>query len=181
MEQALGFDAARQRALVARGQDGDKIALAELYDTTFPIIYRWAMSATRNREEAEDITAETFERALRGLSRFESGDVPIVVWLLRIAQNVAREYQQKRVRHRAVDIENLEIGTLPSTPGVETPGDLHALIAHLTPAQREVLVLRLAGLKLREIAELRGSAEGTVKALQFAAIRNLRKVMSHEQ
>lgn len=174
----LGFDAGRQAVLIARGQRGDKVALGQLYDETFPFVYRWAMAATHNREDAEDITAETYERALRALSRYESRDIPITAWLVRIAQNVEREQRNKKARWRVVDIAQCEVDGFPAPDTATGLGlEINALLSALTPAQREVLSLRLAGLKVREIAELQGRAEGTVKALQFAAIRNMRRAV----
>jgi RNA polymerase sigma-70 factor (ECF subfamily) len=174
----VGFDALRQAALVAKSQSGDKVALGQLYDETFPVVYRWAMAVTHNREDAEDITAETFERALRALDRFESRDVPITAWRLRIAQYVTREHRNKRARWRVVDIAACEVERLPAPDTPDSMGvTIEELLAELTQAQREVLSLRLAGLKVREIAALQGRAEGTVKALQFAAIRNMQKAV----
>ena len=171
----VAFDSARQASLVTRGQAGDKTALGQLYDETFPVVYRWALAATRNREDAEDITAETFVRALKSLHRYESREVPIGAWLVRIAQNVLHEQRNKQATWRVVDIAACEVHRLAAeerTPQVEA--ELKELLGELTPAQREVLTLRLAGLKVREIAVIQGRAEGTVKALQFTAVRNLR-------
>lgn len=171
----VGFDAGRQASLVARGQSGDQAALEQLYRETFPAVFRWAMGAARHREDAEDIAAETFERALRVLPRYESRDVPIAAWLIRIAQNVAREHQSKLLRCRVVDIARCEVDDLPATTPPEMTFPIEGLLAQLTPAQREVVALRLQGLKVREIAAIQGRAEGTVKALQFAAVRSLRR------
>jgi RNA polymerase sigma-70 factor (ECF subfamily) len=175
--QLASFDAHRQATLVGRSKSGDKSALGQLYDETFPIVYRWALAATRNRQDAEDLTAETYERALHVLHRFESGDVPITAWLLRIAQNVQREHRNKNGRLRVVNIANLEVDSFPAVETVTLDASLSEVMEDLSPAQREVLQLRLAGLKVREIAAIQGRAEGTVKALQFAAIRNLRRAI----
>ena len=174
----LAFDAGRQAALIARGQAGDKEALGQIYDETFPLVYRWALAATHNREDAEDISAETFERALKSLHRYQSREVPISAWLIRIAQNVMREHRTKRARWRVVDIATCEVEGIPAPESVApVESGLGEMLAGLTPAQREVLSLRLAGLKVREIAVIQGRAEGTVKALQFAAVRNLRRAV----
>ena len=171
------FDAGRQASLVARGQSGDKAALGRLYDETFPVVYRYALSATRNRQDAEDVAAETYERALRALCRYQSRDVPITAWLLRIAQNVVREHRNKRAPWRVVDIADFDVDGLPGSESLADGIGLDDLLSALTPAQREVMSLRLAGLKVREIAAIQGRAEGTVKALQFAAMRNMRKAV----
>ena len=172
----IGFDAGRQAALIARGQAGDKAALGQIYDEAFPLVYRWALSATHNREDAEDITAESFERALRSLHKYQSRDIPISAWLIRIAQNVTREHRNKRSRWRVVDLATCEVdGLAMSEPVAPGQAPIAELLAKLTPAQRDVLTLRLAGLKVREIAAIQGRAEGTVKALQFAAVQKMRR------
>lgn len=175
--QLASFNARRQAALVTRSQSGDKAALGEIYDETFPIVYRWALATTRNREDAEDLTAETYERALRVLHRFESREVPISAWLLRIGQNVERERRNKNARIRVVNIADHEVDCFAAPETIFPDADLSKIMEDLSPAQREVLQLRLAGLKVREIAAIQGRAEGTVKALQFAAIRNLKRAI----
>jgi len=174
--QLASFNARRQAALVTRSQSGDKAALGQIYDETFPIVYRWALATTRNREDAEDLTAETYERALRVFHRFESREVPISAWLLRIAQNVEREHRNKTGRMRVVNIADHE-DCFAAPEVISLDADLSEIMEDLSRAQREVLQLRLAGLKVREIAVIQGRAEGTVKALQFAAIRNLKRAI----
>jgi RNA polymerase sigma-70 factor, ECF subfamily len=170
------FDAPLQAARVQRVRAGDAAAFGEIYDETFQKVYRYASSLTYSREDAEDLTAETYERALRAISKYSSRDIPIAVWLLRIARNVAHERAQRaRKQPRAiVPIESIA-STLQGAVPPEPEPDLGPLLGALTPAQHDVITLRLAGLRCREVAELLGKAEGTVKALQFAAVRNMRR------
>lgn len=177
--QLTEFNAPAQAALVAKTQAGDRRAFGRIYDDTFEQVYRYAASLTRSREDAEDLTAETYERALRGIVRYESRDVPILIWLLRIAKNVARERTSKYCREPLIPLDQEQLDQLPdrSQPGDEAL-PWQALLEDLTPAQREVIALRLAGLRGKEIAETLGKAEGTIKALQFAAIRNLRRTVN---
>lgn len=147
-----------------------------LYDRTFDAVYRFVYRATHNRSDAEDLTSETYERALRGLPRFRGSDADMDGWVYGIARNVLREWWRDRDRQHTslAPIEQLQMAA--ST--VEEPPqevELAQLIGHLTPQQREVLDMRLSGLKVREVAIALGKAEGTVKALQFAALKNLRK------
>lgn len=177
--QLVDFNAVAQAELVTRTKGGDPLAFGRIYDETFDHVYRYALSLTRNREDAEDLTAETYERALRGIHHYESRDVPILIWLVRIARNVARERSARCHREPVVCVSDEQLDRLPVPDG-----DLHdvpgwdALLERLTPSQRDVITLRLAGLRGREIAEALGKAEGTIKALQFAAIRNLRRTVS---
>ena len=177
--QLTEFNAPLQADLVAKTQAGDQRAFGEIYDDTFDNVYRYAASLTRNREDAEDLTAETFERALRSINRYQSREVPILIWLLRIARNVARERSSRYFREPVVCFDQGQMAQLPDQAEPdeqETPWD--ALLDGLSPSQRDVIALRLAGLRGREIAQALGKAEGTVKALQFAAIRNLRRTVS---
>lgn len=177
--QLTEFNAPAQADLVAKTQAGDRRAFGRIYDDTFDQIFRYASSLTRSREDAEDLTAETYERALRGIVRYESRDVPILIWLLRIAKNVARERASRYCREPLITFDNEQLAQLPDTAQtVEETLPWQKLLDDLTPAQRDVIALRLAGLCGREIAETLGKAEGTIKALQFAAIRNLRRTVS---
>ncbi len=172
---AVSFDATIQAALMDGARRGDAAAVGELYDTTFPRVYSFAYSLAGNRCDAEDITSETYERALRGIKRYESRDVPVVVWLVRIARNVAHELHRANERAQVVELTDAMVEALPGRDWPE--GETFATFEFdmLTAAQREVIALRLAGFKVREIASTLGKAEGTVKALQFAAVRRLRK------
>lgn len=164
-----------QASLVAAARGGSSDAVAQLYDLTFSQVYGYAFRLAGNHPDAEDITSETYERALRSLGRYESGEVPFAVWLVRIARNIAME--QLRKRHRAETIAltpTIEAGLAAHSP--DSAAIDAASLSLLTPAQREVVALRLAGFKIREIAETLGKAEGTVKALQFAATHRLREV-----
>jgi RNA polymerase sigma-70 factor (ECF subfamily) len=101
--------------------------------------------------------------------------VPLIVWLIRIARNVAHEQLRDRASTQTVELSPEVADRLVD----ETANPERATIdlGLLTPAQRDVMALRLAGFKIREIAATLGKAEGTVKALQFAAAKRLREVM----
>lgn len=169
------FDARIQASLVSAAARGDAGAIEEIYDSTFTRVYAFAFRLARNHEDAEDITSETYERAFRNLHRFESGDVPLIVWLIRIARNVGHEQLRDRASTQTVELSPEVADRLID----ETTNPERATIdlSLLTPAQRDVMALRLAGFKIREIAATLGKAEGTVKALQFAAAKRLREVM----
>ena len=171
-------DALAQASLIARCHAGDSIAIGELYDATVKQVYGYAFRLAGNVPDAEDITAETYERALKGIGRYRSGEVPISVWLLRIAQNVAREHGRARSRRSVVPLTpEIADRLTPDVAREQARSTIADALPDLPPAQREVVAMRLAGYKIREIAQALGKAEGTVKALQFAAMRNLRKVV----
>lgn len=165
--------ASRRLAGPALVSDVDIARFEGLYDRTFPTVYRYVYRGSRNTSDAEDLTSETYERALRNLPRFKGTEADLDRWIFGIARNVLREWWRDRDRQTASLTPEQE-GSLAADSAHPGP-DLGPLVWSLTPMQREVVELRLTGLKVREIADLLGKAEGTVKALQFAAMRNLRK------
>ena len=171
--QFADFDPPTQAALVERGQAGDARAIGQLYDETFPLVYQVASRLSATREDAEDITAETYERAIRKLHCYRSQKIPIAAWLCAIARNVAREQARRRRWPPLVFLLPQTLDSLPGTAGAYSAFE-DDLLGRLTAAQREVISLRLAGFNLREIARSLGKADGTVRSLQFGALKRLR-------
>ncbi len=77
-------------ALVAQART-DRAAFGQLYDLYVRRVYAFCALGGRSREEAEDLTAQTFERALRAIGRYEERGVPFSAWLLRIAAHVVAD------------------------------------------------------------------------------------------
>jgi len=85
----LGAGARREAEpeLIARARS-DRGAFAALYDLYVGRIYAFCAVHSRTREEAEDLTAQTFERALNAIARYETRGAPMSSWLFRIAANL---------------------------------------------------------------------------------------------
>ncbi|HWE61153.1 MAG TPA: RNA polymerase sigma factor, partial [Chloroflexota bacterium] len=77
-------------ALIERART-DRTAFGELYDLYLHRVYAFCWSYSATKEQAEDLTAHTFERALVAIGRYEDRGVPFSSWLLRIAANLARD------------------------------------------------------------------------------------------
>jgi RNA polymerase sigma factor (sigma-70 family) len=77
---------AGERRLVEAAQK-DPRRFAELYENNFARVYAYVARRVRNREEAQDLTAEVFHQALANLGRFEWRGLPFSAWLMRIASN----------------------------------------------------------------------------------------------
>ena len=173
--EVAGFNAPNHAGLLARGRAGDSLAIGQLYDETFPCVFQFAARITATREDAEDVTAETYERALRSLHRYDSEQGPIAAWLCGIARNVAHEHARKRGWPLVVSLLPEVLDRLPGRADTVERSRRDDLLDELTAAQREVVSLRLAGFKVREIACTLGKADGTIKALQFGAMKRLRE------
>jgi len=172
-----------EESLARRAQQGDQVALTQLYENNFDRIYRYVVLKIGNKMEAEDITQQVFLNALKSISAFRWKGAPFSAWLFRIAHNQVVDYLRRKTKRATVPLdESLTSGN--SNPGLaaERNLDIEHLVSatkRLTKAQQEVISLRFAGgLSGGEVAKVMGKSEGAVKALQHSAIVSLRKALS---
>ncbi|CCG05286.1 sigma-70 family RNA polymerase sigma factor [Blastococcus saxobsidens] len=166
--------------LVRRAQDGNAESFGRLYDHYVTLVHRYVYHRVGDRATAEDVTSETFVRALRRIDSLSFQGRDVGAWLVTIARNIIRD-QVKSSRFR------LEVSTADmrdadrATDGPEdavlqhlTNEQLLACVRQLGSEQQECIVLRfLHGLSVSETAEIMGKKEGAIKALQHRAVRRL--------
>ncbi len=171
-------------ALVELARAGDKDAFGLLYDHYQASIYRFLYYRTRSQTLAEDLTSETFFRALRSMNNFRWQGKDFGAWLMTIARNLTTD-------HFKAGRTRLEMTTEDMTPHDDTTeGPESAVLAGLTnevllqaltelaTEQRECLIMRfLQGLSIAETALALGRSDGAVKQLQLRGIRNLAKLL----
>src|SRR5690242_21881151 len=88
-----------ERFLIEAAQR-DPRRLADLYEQNFARVYAYIASRVRNRDEAQDLTAEVFHQTLSTLRRFEWRGAPCAAWLPGLAANVlAHRWQQLSQQH----------------------------------------------------------------------------------
>jgi RNA polymerase sigma-70 factor (TIGR02952 family) len=167
-------------ALVHQAQEGDAEAFGRLYDHYVTMVHRYAYHRVGDRATAEDITSETFVRALRRIDSLSFQGRDVGAWLVTIARNILRDHV-KSSRYR------LEVTTADMRDADRaTDGPEDAVVQHLTnqqllecvrqlgSEQQECIVLRfLHGLSVSETAQIMGKKDGAIKALQHRAIRRL--------
>ncbi len=146
---------------------------AELYESNFERVYAFVARRVRDRNEAEDVTAEVFHRALANLARFEWRGIPFAAWLLRIAGNTIADRAKRAAREPVLaDPDDVRETTLED---VEQRARLFRLVDRLPADQRRVIVLRFAEERtIRDIARTLERSEGAVKQLQFRGLKSLR-------
>ncbi|MET0189957.1 MAG: sigma-70 family RNA polymerase sigma factor [Pseudonocardia sediminis] len=171
-------------ALVEASQAGDVRAFGELYERYHDVVFRYVLFRMGDRSFAEDITQETFVRALRRIGSVSYQGRDIGAWFVTIARNLIFDYvKSSRYRLESTTSEIVELS--PATGGPEqqvldnaTNSELLASIDKLNPDQRECIQLRfLKGLSVAETAELMDRNEGAVKALQHRAVRRLAQLL----
>ena len=155
------------------------------YDEHVWDVYGFFGYRVRKREEAEDLTQVTFERALKAWSRFDPERASVKTWLLFIAHNVLVDhYRRSSVRPEDLlpveDVESVSGLREPQTDiderGLGPSPELEDALAQLTDREREVIALRFGGdLKGAEIAEITGLTLANVQQLLSRSLRGMRK------
>ena len=161
-----------ERLLIEAAQK-DPARFAELYENNFARVYAFIVSRVRDRDAAEDLTAEVFHHALANLERFEWRGTPFVAWLFRIAANAMADRWQRTARESSDPAPQVSEDT--GLEDIEQRAMLFQLVDGLPEDQRRVVIQRFVEQRsIREIAEELGRSEGAVKQLQFRALETLR-------
>jgi RNA polymerase sigma-70 factor, ECF subfamily len=169
-------------ALVDLARKGDAEAFGQLYDHYVDSIHRYLYFRLSSVSLADDLTSETFFRALRGIGSFRWQGKDFGAWLTTIARNLVTDhYRSSRSRLEVVADElpeQVEDAAGPEDGAVAalTSEVLVAALHKLAPEQQDCLVMRFCqGLTIAETAAALGRSDGAVKQLQLRAIRNLAK------
>ncbi|MFF5986125.1 sigma-70 family RNA polymerase sigma factor [Prauserella flavalba] len=178
--------------LVRAAQRGDTAAFGKLYDRYVDWVYRYVLLRVGDRHLAEDVTSETFLRALRRITSISYQGRDVGAWFTTIARNLVLDHvKSSRFRLEIVTDEVTESGTqtfgasAQHSPGPEqqvisktTNDELLRCIAGLGDDQRECIILRfIQGFSVSETAQIMQRNEGAVKALQHRAVRRLAKLL----
>jgi RNA polymerase sigma-70 factor, ECF subfamily len=165
---------ADERLLVEAAQQ-DPSKFAELYERHFERVYAYVVHRLRDRDAAEDVTAEVFHKALAGLRQYEWRGAPFGAWLFRIAANAIVD-RSKRVAREPIGADPLpDLGSPPSVEQVDQWAHVFRLIDELPADQRTVIVERYVEERsTREVAARLRKSEGAIKQLQFRALQTLR-------
>jgi RNA polymerase sigma-70 factor (ECF subfamily) len=175
------------RAIVARAQAGDAEAFGELYDRYVDLVYRYIYYRVGAQALAEDLTSETFLRALRRITSFTWQGRDIGAWFVTIARNlIADHFKSGRYRLEVTTADMLDADGVTEGPegavleGITNVTLLEA-VKELGAEQQECIVLRfLQGLSVAETALAMGKNEGAIKALQYRAVRALGRLLPED-
>lgn len=170
--------------LVLRARDGETEAFGALYDHYVELVYRYVYYRVGSHPLAEDLTSDTFLRALRRIGDFRWQGKDFGAWLVTIARNLVTDhFKSGRFRLEVATGEILDYDLAADGPEDDvlatlTNEELVKAVRKLKPDQQECLVLRfLNGLSVAETAQVLSKSEGAVKQLQLRAVRNLAKLL----
>lgn len=153
---------------------------ARLYDEHVWSVYGFFGYRLGSRQDAEDLTQLTFERALKAWSRFDPDRAGPGTWLMAIARNLLIDHHRANRSDRTQSLdeglapENEPTGGMPETVLGLDP-DLEAALARLDDRERELLALRFGGeLNGPEIASMTGLSLANVQQILSRTLRRLR-------
>lgn len=168
-------------ALIAHAQE-DPEAFGLLYERYVGRIYNYIYYRTGNHQDAEDLTARTFHRALKHLSRYVDRGAPFSAYLYRIAHNAVANWYRDRSRRQIISLDELVMGTLkregPASLAEEREEQALLLraVRQLPPERQQLLILKFVEhMRNAEIAQVMGRTEGAIKSLYHRTLVALRE------
>jgi RNA polymerase sigma-70 factor, ECF subfamily len=168
--------------MAAKGKLGHE-DFERLFEEHAQPLFGFLAYRTGNRATAEDLLADTFERALRARRRFDPRRGSEKNWLYSIALNLLRDrHRREQIEERA--LQSLGAATETENPLVDMIADrdlIHRVLDVLSPEEREAIGLRYgAGLTLPEIARLIREPLTTVEGRIYPALNKLRRELDAE-
>ncbi len=184
---ASDTDSGRMMDLVEAAQRGETEAFGRLYDHYNDTVYRYIYYRVGSKATAEDLTSETFLRALRRIGTFTWQGRDFGAWLVTIARNlVADHFKSSRFRLEVTTGEMLDANEVERSPEDSVLEQLSneallTAVRKLNPQQQECVTLRfLQGLSVAETARVMGKNEGAIKTLQYRAVRTLARLLPED-
>jgi RNA polymerase sigma-70 factor, ECF subfamily len=174
----------RLAALLVLAQQGDGEAFGQIYDRYVDSVYRYLYYRVGSHPLAEDLTSETFLRALRRIDSFTWQGRDIGAWFVTIARNLVTDhFKSSRFRLEVTTADMLDADR--ADDGIEETvlerlqnAALLGAVHQLKPEQQECIVLRfLQGLSVAETAAVMNRSDGAIKQLQLRAVRALAKLV----
>ena len=164
-----------------REEKKEPMNIEELYRTYFDIVYRYIRSISQDGSLAEEVTQETFFKALKKADQFR-GDCDVRVWLCQIAKNTLYDHLKKQKKQLLGDekLEKIESagGELLEEKLAQRSQamEIHKVLHRLSEPYKEVFSLRTFGeLTFREIGMLFGKSENWARVTYYRARVKIRE------
>ena len=181
-----------EKELIKRAQKNSEV-FAKLYDKYYSQIFGYILKRAVDFEIAQDITSETFFKALKNLWKFRWKNISISSWLYRIANNEIANYFRKNKKYsisldrlkekgaEPIALHNPETEVLKAQEKLKKHQDflrIQEKITQLPIKYQEVIILKFfEKKKIKEISEILGKKEGTVKSLLSRGLGKLRNLI----
>jgi len=165
----------------------DKIkSIAEICENTWEPLYRYIYYRVQNREEAEDITQETYVKSLSYPKFKEIGRDGYMAFFKTVAMNIIRDRWRKSkimgINTNIDSIPEIEASTDDIADTTNRQLFIKRSLSKLNEDQRKVIELRIInGYSVSETARIMGIKAGNVRVLQYRALKNLVVIMDEKE
>ncbi|MGH9592866.1 MAG: RNA polymerase sigma factor, partial [Bryobacteraceae bacterium] len=167
-------------SLMSGYQQSNHGAAAAFIERVSPLLRRYFLAQVANRGYAEDLVQETWMRIHKARHTYRPSE-PVLPWIFAIARHTGLDNYRKT---RRLETHERQVDVLPEPPsappaaGRSTP-DMDAILAALPDTQREVIVmLKVFGMTIDEVARATSSSAGSVKQKAHRAYEKLRELLS---
>ena len=144
------------------------IDFEQIYKEHFSDVHKYVLSLSRNEAVAEEVTQETFFKAMQNINKF-NGSCKLYVWLCQIAKNTyfsLYEKQKRNVSEDGMELLDTKTDIENGYLDMEDSKRLHVLLHNLNEPYKEVFTLRVFGeLPFSQIGELFGKADGWARLI----------------
>ncbi len=179
----------QEKKLIKNAQEGDNMAFQEIMKIHGQKMLGLAFKFTKNHQDAEDLYQETFLKIYKNLQsfRFES---EFSTWAYRVLANLAYNSFRKQKTNMTVDMEDGERDMWETIPGDERDNadaevyteslreQIYSALSQLSPKQKTVFIMKhYEGKKIKDIAGVLGTTEGTIKKYLFRATQKMRQTL----
>ena len=160
---------------------GNPAKFAPLYNRYYARILGFVYQRVNSKEDAYDVTAQTFIAALENLGKYRSQGVPFSAWLFRIAINeLNRFYRRSKVR-QAISIDDTQVSEVLQELGEETTADtdsrLMKAVQQLEPEEIQLLEMRFFEKRpFKELCDILGITETAAKARVYRLLERLKTI-----
>ncbi len=182
---SIAYENIDEADLISLAIEGDKQAFGELYQRYVERIYNYCYYRIGNAQEAEDLTARVFMRALSHIKSYDERGVPFSAWLYRIAHNLVANWHRDNSRHKVIPIDEFMVSrNREDVPELfaeqqEEQEQLMAAVQSLPQERQQLLFLKFVEkLSNAEIGEVMDRTEGAIKSLYHRTLSTLQDEMT---
>ena len=166
----------------------DPDAFGQLYEMYVEKIYNYVYYRIGNQQDAEDLTAKVFHRALNHIPNYNNKGVPFAAWLYRIAHNLVANWHRDNKRRKVVALEQVSLsGDKEENPhkAAERTNERELLLAaiqQLPPERQQLLMLKFVErMSNADIGRLMGRSEGAIKSLYHRTLVSLKDLLAEHE
>lgn len=180
----MSLDTLPEDQILSLAAQGDSEAFGCLYERYVERIFNYVYYRTGNSDDAEDLTARVFQRALKHIQRYNDRGLPFSAWLYRIAHNLVANWHRDRSRRQEIPLNDAPLiaqGEAPEPRVMRSQREESLLrLLRSLPAERQALLIFkfVDDLSNAEIGAILGRSEGAIKSLYHRTLLSLREQVS---